>query len=367
MPAPKCCQLIGAQLIGASLLVFAPIGPNTGNLVHLTHHSSTYSGLVFGIQLAPLIGMPRPLRFVPPSSVVEVSTCTIQRRFLLRPSKELNEILLGILGRALSLYPIALHAFAFASNHVQLLLSTSDAKTLAQFMNHVNSNIAREAGRLHAWREKFWGRRYRSIPVLDDKATEARLRYILEHGCKEGLVRKPSDWPGASCLPALLHGKVLRGVWFDRTAEYRARRKGLWPDRYEFATYYDVPLTPIPCWSHLSLEERQLRAAQIVAEIKADTAKHAKERGSLPPGPEFVCTQDPHDRPCKPNKSPAPLCHASSRQKRKLFREAYAEFSRLFFLASANLRVQQPRVLFPEYCFPPAHGFFVSALDPSPS
>lgn len=40
--------------------------------------------------------------------------------------------------------------------------------------------------------------------MLDDDALEGRLRYILSHGVKECLVRKPSEWPGLSCLPQLL-------------------------------------------------------------------------------------------------------------------------------------------------------------------
>jgi hypothetical protein len=33
------------------------------------------------------------------------------------------------------------------------------AKQLADFMGYFNSNLAREAGRLEDWREKFWSRR----------------------------------------------------------------------------------------------------------------------------------------------------------------------------------------------------------------
>lgn len=44
--------------------------------------------------------MARDLRYVPPGSLVEVTCRTIQGRFLLRPSRELNEIVYGILGRA---------------------------------------------------------------------------------------------------------------------------------------------------------------------------------------------------------------------------------------------------------------------------
>ena len=63
--------------------------------------------------------MGRRLRYLPPegSSLVEVTCRTVQGRFLLTPSNELNEIILGALGRAQELYPVGICAFAFASNH----------------------------------------------------------------------------------------------------------------------------------------------------------------------------------------------------------------------------------------------------------
>jgi hypothetical protein len=64
---------------------------------------------------------------------------------------------------------------------VHLLLVPRDARHLADFMTYVNGNIAREAGRLHGWNEKFWGRRYRTIVASEEpEAQVARLRYLLE-------------------------------------------------------------------------------------------------------------------------------------------------------------------------------------------
>ena len=50
-------------------------------------------------------------------------------------------------------------------------------------MNYLNGNLAREAGRLHRWREKFWSRPYRAIPVSYEPEIQIeRLKYILEQG-----------------------------------------------------------------------------------------------------------------------------------------------------------------------------------------
>jgi REP element-mobilizing transposase RayT len=123
---------------------------------------------------------------------VEVTCRTLQGRLLLCPSAELNAIVIGILGRASRLYPVRLVAFAFLSNHYHFLLEVDDALQLASFMGYVNSNLAREAGRLADWREKFWSRRYEAILVSEEERAQVeRLKYLLSQGCKEGLVARP--------------------------------------------------------------------------------------------------------------------------------------------------------------------------------
>ena len=47
-------------------------------------------------------------------------------------------------------------------------------------MCFVKSNLAREAGRIVDWKEKYWGRRYRAIEISDEEAAWVeRLRYML--------------------------------------------------------------------------------------------------------------------------------------------------------------------------------------------
>ena len=120
--------------------------------------------------------MSRPLRFVPEKkTLVEVTTRTVQSRFLLQPSDELNEIVLGVLGRAQKLYPVEICAFAFASGHYHLLLVVDDAQQLASFVGYFNSNLAREVCRLVDWSDKVWSRRYRAIVVSGEPEKQRGL------------------------------------------------------------------------------------------------------------------------------------------------------------------------------------------------
>ncbi len=62
--------------------------------------------------------MGRPVRFLPPECpLVEVTCRTLQGRLLLRPSRQLNAIVLGVLARAARLYAMQVCAFVFLSNH----------------------------------------------------------------------------------------------------------------------------------------------------------------------------------------------------------------------------------------------------------
>ena len=300
--------------------------------------------------------MARRIRFVPPSSLVEVTCRTVQGRWLLRPSPELRDIVVGILARARTRYSgVRLHAFVFLSNHFHLLATAESAQQLAGFMCYVNSNVAREAGRLYQWTDKFWGTRFQAIVVsLEEAAQVGRLRYVLSQGCKEGLVRRPAEWPGAQCIDALLEGKPLMGHWIDRTRQYEAHRRGREADDSLFASDEILSLESLPCWAHLPPEKIRAHIAALIADIERETTAALAAEGREPLGAQAVQRQDPHERPARVKRSPAPLIHAASRAVRLEFWAAYREFVRAFRCASERLRRGDLSATFPPWSFPPA-------------
>jgi len=303
--------------------------------------------------------MARPLRFIPPNSMVEVTTRTMQGRLLLNPSPELTEIILGIIGKAQEMYRMAIHAFVVLSTHAHFLLSPTGADQLALFMQFVNANIAKEAGRLHGWREKFWSRRYRSIVVADETSAYGRLRYIMAHGAKEGLVAKSAEWPGPQCIAALTTGEILRGTWFDRSAEFVARQRGENVLQSRFATRFDIKLTPLPCHSHLTPDQRQAEYRRVDAEIQVAAAAENLAKKRKPMGVAAILAQDPHSRPASTDRSPAPFVHASDKETEVAFRGLYRAFVDAFRAGAQRLRERASALadLFPLWAFPPALPF----------
>ncbi len=286
---------------------------------------------------------------------------TQHARFLLRPSPRVNTIIKGIIGRAQRRYGMAICYFVAMSNHLHVLTRPRDGEQLARFLNYVHANIAKEVGRLHGWKEKFWGRRYKVVAFTDEEEAQvAGLLYLLAHGCKEGLVRKPSEWPGASALQALLTGKPVLGHWFDRTAEYYARRAGEAPDPWDFAEEEQVHLTPLPCWDQLDPAEIQAKVRMMVSEVEQETRDRFESTGSSPLGARRVLRQNPHNRPAQPKRSPAPLVHAASLEAWTRFKEAWRDFQHRYRLAADRLLRNEPAV-FPPGCFPP-RGPFVPAM-----
>jgi REP element-mobilizing transposase RayT len=298
--------------------------------------------------------MARRLRFIPRESVVEVTCRTIQGRALLRPSAELNALVVGVLGRALDMYrDVRIHAFAFMSDHVHVLLSVPDALVLSQFMNHFNSNVAREAGRLHDWREGFWARRYTAIVVADEESQVARLRYVLAQGTKEGLVARPTEWPGANCARALAFGGRVFGTWIDRTKQSGAQKPGA--ETSQHTIRYEVPLTPLPCWRGLPPSQLHGRCRTMMSDIARAAAE--QRQGKPPLGRAAILAMNPHERLAAVKLRPAPLVHAASEEVRVAFREEYRSFVAAFYSASEGLASGNAGDAFPLGSFPPRLPF----------
>jgi REP element-mobilizing transposase RayT len=303
--------------------------------------------------------MSRKLRFIPDQgALVEVTCRAFQSRFLFRPGPILNGIILGALARAKSLYPVRICAFAFLSGHFHLILEADDARQLSRFMGHFNSKVAREIGRLTGWREKIFGRRYQAILISSEpEAQIARLRYVLSHGVKEGLVERLKDWPGVHCVEALTEGKVLEGWWFDRTKEYLARRRGEDFGPFQYATRETLELDPLPCWKHLPEEKRQHLAAALASEIEEEAADRRERTGVSPLGPAAILAQSPQSQPARTKRSPAPAVHAASVAVRRELRNAYCWFVASYRDAAEKLRAGKRDQPFPLGCFPPALPF----------
>jgi len=307
-------------------------------------------------------GVPRPLRHHPVEKrpyLVEVTTRCIQGRLLLRPSTQVNKVVLGVIGRALALYrDVKLVDFVILGNHYHIKLLIEDEGGLARFMEFVNGKLSDRIGtRLHDWRGAMWETRYKAMPIIDDPSMQDRLKYVWSNGVKEGFVASPLDWPGASSVRARLLGEKLIGYWYHEAEISAARLRGNPVDPEDFVTKYEIELAPLPCLDDLDDDEYLRRATEIVREIEREAGARHADKGTQPLGADFVLQQDPHTRPRKSARRRAPLCHASSRKTRKAYRKLHMEFSRTYYERSDAVLAGERGVEFPSWCFPPARPF----------
>jgi hypothetical protein len=156
---------------------------------------------------------------------------------------------------------------------------------------------------------------------------------------------------------ALREGSALEGLWFDRTREYLARRRGETFERLQYATREVLELDPLSCWEHLTPERRQARIAALVEDVESEAIVRRKRTGAKPLGVAAVLSQDPLQKPRKTKKSPAPAFHAASRAVRRGLREAYASFVAAYRTTAEKLRAGARDVIFPCGSFPPVLPF----------
>jgi hypothetical protein len=78
-------------------------------------------------------------------------------------------------------------------------------------------------------------------------------------------------------------------------------------------------------------------------------------------GVKRILSQDPHEAPEAPDKSPAPLVHAVAGHVRDAFRAAYRAFVDAFTAAARRLREGDRNAEFPENAFPPPMPFVMRA------
>ena len=309
--------------------------------------------------------MPNPLRFIPSDAklwtdpedqsiaIAEVTTRTVQGRFLLKPTPRHRSLILGVLGRAQERYGFQLYGYAFLSNHYSLLLGVRDPQHLATVMGYINSNIARELGRKeHSnWRDKFWSRRHRAILILSEEDLVERLRYLLANGTKEHLVTKPQRWPGAHCAQALCSGTTDRGVWIDRT-EFRRRRgasaTGDHISEFEVSRWYKVELSPLPQWAKLSPADQQAQVRALCHHISRTAAEERQRSGIAVLGLKRLMRYSPHHRPDRISKSPAPQVHAREPSLKRWFQRSYRLFLASYMDAYRAMVLSLEHYAFPQ-------------------
>ena len=245
------------------------------------------------------------------------------------------------------------------SGHLHLVIAARTTYLKGQLKRHFKGNVSVELrDLLENWSDGVWGKRSKDSAIADD-ALEARLAYISAHGVKEGLVETPGHWPGVQFVRAVTEGKPLKGVWYDRTKLDALTRKwerkpldtrGPKPTLQDVAREMELKLDRLPQLEGLSEADHRAWWVDIVA---AGVAAYPCETRMPPKGVERIMKQDPEARPRRPKRSPAPLIHTGSKERRKVFHANYRAYVEGFYRAQERLTAAIADACFPEEgCLP---------------
>ncbi len=259
-------------------------------------------------------------RYIEADVPYHVISRIFQGRCLLVPTDELNELIVGVVGRALELFPsVVLFALTVLSNHLHAMLRGQPDQVSA-CLGFVKREISRRYGPQIGWSGTMWDEYVATaLPTVESQVN--CLKYLLSQAVKEGLVESPLDWPGVHTAKALLDPKPLRGKWFNATGYGRAvrkqrlRRNPKPVDKERFVTEIEVRLAKLPAWAELADEEYRREVERLVDEVigEARTARRGRRacgarcvrrtprntRRSLPKPPwweerrRMICWADP--------------------------------------------------------------------------
>ena len=301
--------------------------------------------------------MARRIRVWKEGALYHATYNCIDRMFLLKPSKKLNNIIGACLGRALGEHPVRLHSFTTNINHLEIIFSLTQGQldNASAFLRDFAGLAARELNRFYKREGHFWSDRARVEEIISDAKAEKLLGYGACNSVKDGLVEKASDWEGFSTNDALGKGKKLvfeyenRTKWWNSGADHKPVDPATYMERVE------VELHPIPSWHNLSKKQRQKRFREII-HIHEEIARQERlaEGITAVKGMERIMEESPFSKPKHPRKrTPQPLCHADTEADYKAYEADYKEIVRAHQIASAAYRSGCLGVEFPPGTFRP--------------
>ena len=93
---------------------------------------------------------------------------------------------------------LSVHAWVFMHNHIHLLVTPENEKSLPRTMQSVGRRYAQYFNRTYHRSGALWEGRYKSALVDTDRYLLACYRYIELNPVRAGIVRKPEDYPYSS-------------------------------------------------------------------------------------------------------------------------------------------------------------------------
>jgi REP element-mobilizing transposase RayT len=276
-----------------------------------------------------------------------------ERRFLLRPSKALNELFRFTLAVAAQRTGVRIHAFCVMSNHYHLVLTDPRAR-LPRFAQYLHALVAKATNAsLGRW-EHFWAPdSYSAVALESSRDVLDKIAYVLANPVSAGLVAHGREWPGLWSAPGLIGGDA---VPVPRPKPF-FRKNGPLP------AFAPLRLHRPECGCSDEEFDARLQERLANAEDAAAARMTAERRAFL--GPEWILAQKPSGRPAsgEPRRGLKPRVASGDKWKRVEALQRLADFVSSYREALSAWKRGFRYALFPPgtYLLRVAHGAHCAA------
>ncbi|MBN2319996.1 MAG: transposase [Acidobacteria bacterium] len=137
--------------------------------------------------------MGRPTRIKGKGLTFHITSRTNGKKLCFQAKRD-RKMFCKILQRILFKYGLILYSFTLMSNHFHMLIHILNDADLSQALCEFKVQYAKYYNRRYGLCGHFWGERFLSTIVQDDRHALACLRYIDRNPVKAGLVSRPDDW-----------------------------------------------------------------------------------------------------------------------------------------------------------------------------
>ena len=279
-------------------------------------------------------GMTAPRQILPGATYLVTRRCA-QRQFLLRPSKNTNDVFLFLLAVAAHRYGVQVHAYCVLSNHYHLVVTDPHAR-LPAFQQFLDALLARAMNAALGRWEAFWAPdSYSAVRLVSPGDIVDKAAYVLANPVAAGLVGHGRLWPGAWSDPERIGAGALE---VERPSHFFASKGGSLPEKVA------LELTPPPGFGSAAEFKDQVIAKS--AELEQQAAQKMS-RGFI--GVARVLAQKPTTRPApmEPRRNLNPRVAARDPWKRIEVLGRVKAFLQAYRLAWAERRAGKTDVVFP--------------------
>jgi len=233
--------------------------------------------------------MTQPRQIIPGATYFVTRRC-LERRYLLRPDDEVNDIVNYALAHAAKECSIEIHSYLVMSNHPHLELTDPEAR-VPEFMRRFNSLVARAVNAFRGRRENLWAPgSYSLVRLVTPEDMMKKMVYILANPVRGLLVTHSRRWPGASS----------RRWRFGETRTFMRPKVPFFSPDGALPESVDLTLTRPPGFEEMSDDEATAELRKRLTNEETGLRAEARRAKRVFLGADLVKRCDPNDRPGTP-------------------------------------------------------------------